>query len=87
MYYTSIITPLQVRLEYVDGVDRGIDTLANAVESFRETNMINSEYYGNIHNKGHVIIAKMHREEGKWGVIGILGTAIRWGSLEAFGCP
>lgn len=57
----------------------GIDYLGNMMES--TTVSINREYYGNLHNIGHIFIAYAHdpdnRHRESFGVIGDSATAVR----------
>lgn len=57
----------------------GIDVLGNMMESTLAS--INREYYGNIHNMGHLFIAYAHdpdnRHRESFGVIGDSATAVR----------
>lgn len=41
----------------------GIDMLGNMVESSNLS--INTQLYGNIHNKGHLMIAMIHDPDGR----------------------
>jgi len=59
-----------VRMEYVDGVDKGISTLGDVIESY-----VISEY-GDLHNTGHTIISDLHKGMGE-GVMATPNVAFR----------
>jgi len=58
------------RMEYVDGVDRGISILGDVIESY-----IRSQY-GDLHNTGHTIIADLHKGMGE-GIMATPNVALR----------
>jgi len=64
------IGPREVKLEYKDGVDRGISDLGDVVESYVESR------YGNFHNLGHTVLANSHKGVGE-GVLNSPNVAIR----------
>eukprot|EP00092_Neocalanus_flemingeri_P025775 GFUD01027941.1.p1 GENE.GFUD01027941.1~~GFUD01027941.1.p1 ORF type:complete len:745 (-),score=133.69 GFUD01027941.1:49-2283(-) len=59
-----------VKLEYVGGVDRGISTLGDVIESYVRSK------YGDLHNSGHSIISDLHKGKGD-GVMGTPNVAVR----------
>jgi len=59
-----------VKLEYKDGVDRGISALGDVVESYVKSK------YGDLHNMGHTVIANLHKGVGE-GVLNSPNVAVR----------
>ena len=49
----------QVKMEYKNGIDRGISDLGDVVESYVESK------YGNLHNFGHTTLANIESEVGE----------------------
>ncbi|CAL1261549.1 unnamed protein product [Larinioides sclopetarius] len=65
--------------EVVLSPDHGIDMLGAMLESSYESK--NREYYGNLHNSGHVMMARIHDPDGRYkenpGVMSDTSTSLR----------
>merc|ERR1719154_46358 len=59
-----------LKLEYVGGVDRGISSLGDVIESYTRSK------YGDLHNTGHTVISDLHKDEGT-GVMATPNVALR----------
>jgi len=59
-----------IKLEYVDGVDKGISILGDVIDSY-----VRSQY-GDLHNTGHTIISDLHKGMGE-GIMGTPNVALR----------
>ena len=46
--------------------EKGIDILGNIIESTCLS--VNRDYYGDLHNQGHVLLAYMHDPDGRFKV-------------------
>ena len=55
----------QIPLEYVDGIDHGIEHLANIVEISAKELSVNRERYGTLHDDGHLMIGVIHDPDNK----------------------
>eukprot|EP00092_Neocalanus_flemingeri_P019214 GFUD01020814.1.p1 GENE.GFUD01020814.1~~GFUD01020814.1.p1 ORF type:complete len:788 (+),score=177.59 GFUD01020814.1:86-2449(+) len=60
-----------VKMEYRNGVDTGISDLGDVVEAYVKS------MYGDLHNGGHTIIARLHKTGGAEGVMSTPNVAVR----------
>ena len=65
-----IVGGRQIRLQYRNGIDMGISALGDVVESYIPNR------YGDLHNFGHTVIAKLHKGSGE-GVMNSPNVAMR----------